>query len=129
MVTDSRPLHRLRLAVRRISYSLPHPIANPASVRMAYRELPEGVQAYYSALTNTIRINESFRAGIEAGLVDQLVGVLAHELHHTWQWRNQRLRYITGKLWRPLIERSADEVEDAADRLAGNGGLLSGDEL
>jgi len=104
-------------------------IAEFDSVSIGYGFLPESILALYSPLWGYVMnrpalvINESLRFAAPG----MLAGVLCHELHHVWQWRHQRGRYLAGKLWRPLIERSADEIEADADAITGNANLMSGD--
>ena len=38
-----------------------------------------------------------------------------HELRHRWQWVTSPIRYIIGKLFRPLIEIDAYKQQDLAD--------------
>lgn len=38
-----------------------------------------------------------------------------HELYHRWQWKKNPLKYIVGKLYRPLIENDADREQQKAD--------------
>ncbi len=40
--------------------------------------------------------------------------IYIHELRHVWQWKKHPLRYIAGKLYRPLIEDDADREESRA---------------
>ena len=41
--------------------------------------------------------------------------IYVHELRHRWQWKKNPLKYIIGKLYRPLIENDADEHQKYAD--------------
>jgi hypothetical protein len=111
---------RLASLVDDIREDLPHPIADPYSARYRFVWLPASVQAAFSGLTDTVYINKRYRAAEP----EYLVGVVAHELHHAYQWQTQKLRYLAGKLYRPLIERTADEVEKAGDKLMGLEDLL-----
>lgn len=38
-----------------------------------------------------------------------------HELRHRWQWKKNPLKYLIGKVIRPIIERDADREQKKAD--------------
>ena len=42
--------------------------------------------------------------------------VYVHELRHRWQIKKQPVKYLIGKLYRPLIENDADEKEHLAEQ-------------
>lgn len=42
--------------------------------------------------------------------------IYIHELRHVWQSKKHHLRYLIGKLYRPLIENDADEQEHLAEQ-------------
>ena len=48
---------------------------------------------------------------VDIGLV---FDIYIHELRHVWQWKKKPMVYLIGKLYRPLIERDADEKEKEA---------------
>lgn len=48
---------------------------------------------------------------VDAGLI---FDIYIHELRHVWQWKKRPVRYLLGKLIRPLIERDADREEKKA---------------
>lgn len=35
-----------------------------------------------------------------------------HELRHRWQWHKQKIKYLLGKVFRPLIEKDAYREEE-----------------
>lgn len=41
--------------------------------------------------------------------------IYIHELRHRWQWVKKPLKYLVGKLYRPLIEDDADTEQNKAD--------------
>ena len=47
--------------------------------------------------------------------VSTIFPIYVHELRHRWQWKRNPLKYIVGKLYRPLIENDADTEQNKAD--------------
>ena len=47
--------------------------------------------------------------------VSTIFPIYVHELRHRWQWEKNPLKYIIGKLYRPLIENDADREQIYAD--------------
>lgn len=47
--------------------------------------------------------------------VSTIFPIYVHELRHRWQWKKNPLKYIIGKLYRPLIEDDADREQQKAD--------------
>ena len=47
--------------------------------------------------------------------VSTIFPIYVHELRHRWQWERKPLKYIIGKLYRPLIENDADLEQQKAD--------------
>jgi hypothetical protein len=131
MTTIPEAKRRLRLATKRLAASLPHRIADPDSVWILLCPMPEAWQACAWPMLRLVLINRSFADELQNGMQAMVSPMLAHELHHVHQWRNEgRLRYLFCKAFhRAGIEASADQVEKAANRLTGNAGLLSGDDL
>ena len=41
--------------------------------------------------------------------------IYVHELRHRYQWKKNPLKYLIGKLYRPLIEDDADMEQEKAD--------------
>lgn len=44
--------------------------------------------------------------------------IYVHELRHRWQWKKNPLKYIIGKLYRPLIQNDAYAEQDKATEWA-----------
>ena len=42
--------------------------------------------------------------------------IYVHELRHRYQWKKNSLKYLIGKLYRPLIEDDADMEQEKADK-------------
>jgi hypothetical protein len=118
--------------IMRIRSQLPHPIASPADVRFGWVTGPQDWTGAYVCRSNTVQLHAQFRHMVAGGDMDMalmLAPTVAHELHHAWQAEHQPARFLAARaLWmRWLIERSADEVEQAASALCGNPGLMTGD--
>jgi hypothetical protein len=47
--------------------------------------------------------------------VELIFSTYIHELRHRWQWKKSPLKYIVGKIYRPLIEDDADLETVKAD--------------
>lgn len=47
--------------------------------------------------------------------VELVFSTYIHELRHRWQWEQNKLKYIFGKIYRPLIEDDADRETVKAD--------------
>lgn len=47
--------------------------------------------------------------------VSTIFPIYVHELRHRWQWKKHPLKYLVGKLYRPLIENDADREQQNAD--------------
>ena len=76
------------------------------SVPVTFKEdLPEYVAGYYSF--NGIALRNAD--------VSSLFEIYVHELRHRWQWKRNPLKYIVGKLYRPLIENDAYMEQEKAD--------------
>ena len=41
--------------------------------------------------------------------------IYIHELRHRWQWKTKPLKYLLGKIWRPIIENDAVDQQQAAE--------------
>ena len=72
------------------------------SVPVKFKQLRNDVVGYHFLGTITLLevVDESF-----------IFDIYVHELRHVWQWKKHPLRYIAGKLYRPLIEDDADREE------------------
>lgn len=44
-----------------------------------------------------------------------IFSVYIHELRHRWQWIQNPVKYVIGKVFRPLIEKDAYAQQDLAD--------------
>ena len=47
--------------------------------------------------------------------VSTIFPIYVHELRHRWQWKKNPLKYLIGKLYRPLIEDDAYMEQEKAD--------------
>lgn len=47
--------------------------------------------------------------------VEIIFSTYIHELRHRWQWKKSPIKYIIGKIYRPLIEDDADAETVKAD--------------
>lgn len=47
--------------------------------------------------------------------VSSIFPLYVHELRHRWQWKKSPMKYLVGKLYRPLLENDADIEEKKAD--------------
>ena len=56
---------------------------------------------------------------LRSGEAKPIFPIYVHELRHRWQWKHQPLRYIIGKIYRPLIEDDADAEEKKAEEWIG----------
>ena len=52
---------------------------------------------------------------LTSGEAAPIFPIYVHELRHRWQWKKQPLRYLLGKIYRPLIENDADAEEYKAE--------------
>lgn len=77
-----------------------------SSVPVTFKnDLPDYIAGYYSF--GGIVLREADVASIFA--------IYVHELRHRWQRLKHPVRYLIGKIYRPLIENDADEQETLAD--------------
>jgi hypothetical protein len=77
-----------------------------SGVPVAFKDdLPGYIAGYYSFNGITLRKAD----------VSSIFSIYVHELRHRWQWKKNPLKYIIGKLYRPLIENDADEHQKYAD--------------
>lgn len=76
------------------------------SVPVTFKEdLPEYIAGYYSF--NGIALRNAD--------VSSLFEIYVHELRHRWQRVKHPVKYLLGKLYRPLIENDADAHQKYAD--------------
>jgi len=108
--------------VKRVSKGmklLPHKIADPSSVTMFWNDkynLKNGILGSFM----WYRSNEIDLSPVAKDAKHMIVGIVAHELHHKWQFQNYKLIYFLMAI--PFIreyflEKTADEVESAMDKL------------
>lgn len=77
-----------------------------SSVPVTFKEdLPGYIAGYYSFGGIAL-----LRADIST-----IFPIYVHELRHRWQWKKHPLKYLIGKIYRPLIENDADEHQKYAD--------------
>lgn len=77
-----------------------------SSVPVTFQDaLPDYIAGYYSF--GGIALREADVASIFA--------IYIHELRHRWQWKKNPLKYLIGKVIRPIIERDADREQKKAD--------------
>lgn len=74
-------------------------------VPVRFKELRNDVVGYHFLGTITL---------MKVVDVSLIFDIYIHELRHVWQWKKQPLRYLIGKLIRPLIEKDADREERKA---------------
>jgi hypothetical protein len=106
---------------------LPYEISNPALVDMYWNDrynVDNGVLGSYA----WHRKDEIDISPLGKEVPSMIVSVVAHELHHKWQYRKYGILYFLMLL--PLIrefalERTADEVEKKMDELMRNEEFLS----
>lgn len=76
------------------------------SVPVEFTDLPFGIVGTYS--WGKIKLLPSPDVGL-------IFPVYIHELRHRWQSQKHPLKYIIGKLYRPIIEKDADDQELLAE--------------
>jgi len=87
--------------------------------RWKYCTLPESVLGYYNTRNDIAYVNASFE-----GMNDYVFAIVAHELHHRWQYQTfGPWKYTVYKVLRLPLERTADQIEKAASEWIGLGGL------
>ena len=52
----------------------------------------------------------------ESYIPELIFSTYVHELRHRWQWITNPVKYIIGKVIRPIIERDAYHQEDLAEK-------------
>jgi len=115
----------LREGIDKICDELPHKIASFDVSNIAWTEMRAGNIGKYSHFGKKVYLNSEFRNYPEG-----VVSTLAHELHHMWQHQEYGVLYFLmciPFLRNILLERTAIEVENAADELMGNGGIRDAD--
>lgn len=75
------------------------------NVPVKFKKLTNGVIGYHFFGQITL---------MEVCDVSLIFDIYIHELRHVWQSKKQPLRYLAGKLIRPLIEKDADREEEKA---------------
>lgn len=75
------------------------------SVPVRLKALKHGIVGYH--FFGKITLADSACVGL-------IFDIYIHELRHVWQSKKQPLRYLLGKLYRPLIEKDADVEETKA---------------
>lgn len=78
-----------------------------SSVPVTFKDLKNGVCGMYSFGKIVL---------LTSGEMRPIFPIYVHELRHRWQWRKSPLRYLIGKVVRPLIENDADREERKAEQ-------------
>jgi hypothetical protein len=117
----------LTAQVEALRYRLPHPIADMAGVAVAWdnQDGADRTGTTRMALFTLFRPNRITLAGFGRHTLNAMVPTLCHELHHKWQLDTWGYwPYMCRCLLRNfLVEKTAYEVEQAADKLIEIGAL------
>jgi hypothetical protein len=104
---------------------LPHSISVPCWDKTGWAKMRNSILGKYNHITRRVTLNIKYRHSPE-----YLFSTLCHELHHKWQHETMGARYVllANFITRDrYLERTAREVEKAADKLIRMEGLRDGD--
>jgi hypothetical protein len=112
-------------SIREIRLRLPHPISPSDEVEIYWND-KYGVDNGILGSFNWIRPDEVDLSPLGKDSPELLVSTFAHELHHRWQYKTYKVLYclaLVPIVRQFLLEKTAKEVELAADDLLGLGGF------